>query len=156
MVSNAQKLLQVTDAKHIANTKSVQTVFPDNSYVLVKYPKQIPSRLHTPWKGPLQVISHNGNEYLLRDLIEHTERTYHVTQLKPFIYDPTFIDHRDIALHEAQEFEINSITSHKGDRYGSKKQLLFEVHFKDGDIEWLPYAELKRTDALHTYLREIT
>jgi Integrase core domain len=153
LVSIAQKIQQAADQKHITDAAADRTEFADGSYVLVRYPTQPPTRLHTPWKGPLQVIQHSGNEYVLRDLIEHTERTYHVTQLKQFEYDPEFTDPREVAMHEAQEFEIEAVTSYRGDRYGSRKDLEFEVKFKDGDIQWLPYSEIKRTDALHAYLR---
>jgi Integrase core domain len=153
LLSNAQKLMQLKDEQHITSAAAERTEFADGSYVLVQYPDRPPTRLHTPWKGPLQVVSHSGNEYVLRDLVENTERTYHVTQLKEFHYDPEFTDPREVAMHEAQEFEIDKVTNYSGDRYGSRKDLLFEVHFKDGDVQWLPYSEIKRTDALHAYLR---
>ena len=59
------------------------TQFDINSFVLVLYPKsamgqRAPTKLHTHWKGPMRVISNQGAEYTLHDLVQNTNVTVHV------------------------------------------------------------------------------
>ena len=75
-----------------------QIEFKPDSFVLVKHRTgSPPTRLHTLWKGPLRVISYNKSHYLLWDLINNKEKTYHVTDLKQFHFDPLQTDPVDIA-----------------------------------------------------------
>ena len=59
--------LQNCDEKHKKSTSDL-TVFPIGSYVLVKQ-EHPPTRLHTKWKGPFRVVSFEGSEYVLANLI---------------------------------------------------------------------------------------
>ena len=66
---------EVTQAKarHLVKNAKPLTVFPVGSYVLAKYPVGPPTRLHTKWQGPFQVISHVDSEYTLLNLINKSE-----------------------------------------------------------------------------------
>jgi hypothetical protein len=56
-----------------------------NSYVLVHYRTGAPpTRLHTFWRGPMQVAFGKDSRYLLKDLISQKEKVYHVSDMKPF------------------------------------------------------------------------
>ncbi|KAF8999829.1 hypothetical protein BDQ17DRAFT_1427564 [Cyathus striatus] len=46
------------------------------------------------------------------------------------------------------EWSVESITSHTG----SKKDTVFEVNWKVGDVMWLPYSQVSHLDALTAYL----
>ena len=51
--------------------------------MLVLYPKsamgqRAPTKLHTHWKGPMRVISNQGAEYTLHDLVQNKNVTVHV------------------------------------------------------------------------------
>ena len=65
------------------------TVFPIGTYVLSRYSDRPPTRLHTKWQGPYRVISYEGAEYVLANLITHKERSVHIKNLKVFNYDPS-------------------------------------------------------------------
>jgi hypothetical protein len=68
-----------------------------------------PTCLHTFWKGPLRVISNVLSKYLLLNLITTTEKPYHVTDMKPFIFDPLNVNPTDIARRDYLEFFIEII-----------------------------------------------
>jgi len=68
------------------------TQFDINSFVLVLYPKsamgqRAPTKLHTHWKGPMRVISNQGAEYTLHDLVQNKNVLIHVSRLKKFEHD---------------------------------------------------------------------
>ena len=65
--------------------------------------------MHTLWRGPMRVVCHNFAEYTLLDLVTHKEKLYHMTQLKPFHFDPTHVDPTDIARRDYLEFFIEDI-----------------------------------------------
>jgi hypothetical protein len=94
VMTKARSILQQPDDLHNAFKSTViKTAYLPGSYVLVKYRNSFdlypaPTRLHTFWKGPLRVMSNVLSEYLLLDLITNTEKPYHVTDMKPFIFIP--------------------------------------------------------------------
>ena len=63
------------------------TEFPINSYVLVKYRNRPPTKFHSAWRGPMRVINFNKDHYTLQDLVTDKLKNFHVTRLKPFVYD---------------------------------------------------------------------
>jgi hypothetical protein len=111
VMEKARTILKESDSKHNATA---------STKVLAKYRKSsdlypAPTRLHTYWQGPLKVISNNLSEYLLLDLVKHKQKSYHVTDLKPFIFDPLKIDPLDIARRDYLEFFIEKIIAMSGD-----------------------------------------
>ena len=70
-----------------SSTNSI-TEYENGSYLLLAYPTgtRPPSKLHMPWMGPYQVVSHSGAEYLLRNLVTgKTLNPRHVSQLKRYL-----------------------------------------------------------------------
>ena len=56
-----------------------------------------PTRLHANWKGPMRVIKGLNSRYTLLDLITGKEKDYHVSDMKPFVFDSALVDPLDIA-----------------------------------------------------------
>jgi hypothetical protein len=135
VMKTAREVLRNTDHLHMAsfpNRKPIEHV-PD-SYVLVKYRLgSVPTRLHTSWKGPLQVISNTGSEYLLLDLITHKAKSYHITDMKPFRFDPLTTNPVDIAMKDYLKFFIEKILEIKGD---GKRVSTFSFL-----VKWLGYDD---------------
>ena len=73
VLDSAVKALRSADAKHAASARCA-TVFPIGTYVLCRYADRPPTRLHTTWYGPYRVISYNGSEYILANLVTHKKR----------------------------------------------------------------------------------
>jgi hypothetical protein len=162
VMEKSRTILKESDSKHTATASTkVFTTFLPGTCVLAKYRNSsdlypAPTRLHTYWKGPLKVISNNFSEYLLLDLVKHKQKSYHVTDLKSFIFDPLKIDSLDIAGRDYLEFFIEKIIAMSGN---NKKLSTLDFHVKwlgydDTFNLWLPWKDLRSTEILHSYLRQ--
>ena len=79
----------------------------------------------------------------------------HISRLKPFIYDKERTDPKEVAMHDQEEFVIESILDHRGDRT-RRKTMEFKVRWAGFDSthdSWEPYCNLRDTDQLLAYLR---
>jgi hypothetical protein len=111
------------------------TEFLPGTYVLVKYRQgSAPIRPHTFWKGLLKVISNERPEYLSLDLINNKEKPYHVSDMKPFVFDPLRTDPQDIARRDYLEFFVEKILDMTGDK---KKVSTLQFH-----VKWLGFNEI--------------
>jgi hypothetical protein len=103
------------------------------------------TRMHTLWRGPMRVVSHNFAEYTLLDLVTGKEKWYHMTQLKPFRFDPTHVDPTDIARRDYLEFLIEDILDMKGN-IRAYKSLTFHVKWLNYTYEhntWEPWTHMR-------------
>ena len=155
--TSAKELLR-TDLLHLTS-KEIEThkEFKQNSYVLVHYRTGLPpTRLHTYWRGPMRVVSGLNSRYVLLDLITGKEKVYHVSDMKPFVFDPAIVDPVDIARRDYMEFFIEKILEHRGN-LKRKTDLQFLVKwlgYEDQNNSWEPYSELRDSEQLHQYLLE--
>ena len=145
--------LQKCDEKHKKSTSGL-TVFPIGSYVLLKQ-EHPPTRLHTKWKGPFRVVSFEGSEYVLANLITHKHNSVHVTNLKIYNYEPSMGLPADTAHRDYMEYFVEKVLNHSGDK---KKPTTMSFHVKwlnydDSHNTWGPWKNLWLCDALHVYLR---
>jgi hypothetical protein len=62
----------------------------------------------------MRVVSCSDSRYLLYDLITHKEKIYHVSDMKPFLYDPSVTFSLDVARRDYMEFFVESIVDHRG------------------------------------------
>ena len=156
LLKAAAKELLRTDLLHMTVQTFPYTEFEPNSYVLVHYRSGAPpSRLHTFWRGPMKVISGNNSRYLLQDLVTNKEKEYHISDMKPFKFDPLKTNPLDIARRDHMEFFVESILEHDGN-VKNKKDLFFKVKwltFDDSHNSWVPYSLLRDTAKLHEYLQ---
>jgi hypothetical protein len=152
---NAIAKVTLAKARHLVKNAKPLTVFPVGSYVLAKYPVGPPTRLHTKWQGPFQVISYIDSEYTLLNLVNKSERITHASNLKQFIFDPSRTSAPDIARRDYMEFFVESIVEHRGDTK-RLNSLFFKVkwlNYDDSHNSWEPWNALRTCDKLHDYLR---
>ena len=85
---SAKELLR-TDLLHLTTKEqNKHTEYAIDSYVLVHYRTGLPpTRLHTSWKGPMKLIKGLNSRYTLLDLITGKEMDFHVSDMKPFVFD---------------------------------------------------------------------
>jgi transposase InsO family protein len=157
VMNTAREVLKNTDDQHMASFPNRRPTehLPD-SYVLVRYRSgSAPTRLHTQWKGPLRVISNTGSEYLLLDLITHKAKPYHITDMKPFRFDPLVTNPIDIARKDYLEFFIEEILDMRGDgkRVTTFSFLVKWLGYNDIQNSWEPWKNVRDTDKVHEYLR---
>jgi hypothetical protein len=85
----------------------------------------------------------------------HKHRNTHVGNLITFNYDATRTDPKDIAMYDDNEFVVESILNHRGDR-NRRTQMEFLVRWSGFTVEydtWEPYGNLRDTDQLIEYLQ---
>ena len=160
LVALAQKKLRAKDEKHISEYEPTRTEFAINSYVLVSYPvgmndtRKPPTRFHSILKGPYRVINSVQGRYTVQNLVTYKNEDVHLTQLRPFLYDPERVDLRDVASRDRKEFVIDRVVSHTGD-FKRKKSLQFLVKwlgYDESENTYESYRELRATEQLHAYL----
>ena len=148
------QLLKESDDLHNAGQSTDITVFPVNSFVLVAQRTTPETRMHTKWRGPLKVISNTLAEYTLLDLVTDKQIVYHMTQLKPFVFDPMKTDPTDIARRDYLEFFIEDILDVKGDisSYGTLKFHVKWLNYPHENNTWEPWKNLRKAEKLHRFL----
>jgi hypothetical protein len=155
IIHYAQTAQKQTDDYHMTTSIKDCTEFPIGSYVLVQYRDKPPTKFHTRWAGPMKVIKFQKSNYTLLNLVDGKQKDYHITQLKAFDYDAMETNPVDIALSEAQEYEVEKILNHRGDKK-KRSDLEFLVKWVGYDEEnnsWEPWANLRDTSQLHDYLK---
>jgi transposase InsO family protein len=157
LLAKAQQLQLESDTHHIArHTVSEEeiTVYPVNSYVLVKYNDRPPSKLNTPLKGPMRVIAVDGAKYTLQDLVLDRIQHVHVSKLRPFVYDPVHTDPRVVANKERESFDVENILSHTGSSK-KKSEMMFKTTwtgYSENEYTFQPWSSLRDNGKLHQYL----
>ena len=76
--------------------------------------------------------------------------------MKPFIFDSALVDPLDIARRDQMEFFIKKILDHRG-KLNQRKSLQYLVSWMGYDESydsWEPFANLRNSTHLHSYLRE--
>ena len=92
-------------------------------FVLRMYPPDAtgrngaPHKLGSFWQGSLKVIeTYEGTNYedvyLVEHLVTGKQSRVHVTQLKPFVYDPTVTIPLNIAARDKDEYVVGEIIEH--------------------------------------------
>ena len=161
LIALAQKRQREKDDNHIVKGNTSVTQFAPNSFVLVSYPntpmgRKPPSKLHTPWKGPMRVISNKGAEYTVHDLVRNQNIPVHVSRLKRFEHDTLRVDPLHVAAKDNEEDEVDAVLAHSGDpkRKSTMDFLVRWTGYTDSENLWLPWAELRLNPKLHQYLRD--
>jgi hypothetical protein len=153
-IKTAKNALEQADKAHRAATPTELTEFASDTYVLAMQRSAPDTRLHTMWRGPFRVISNEGSQYSLLDLITGKVKLYHVTQLKAFHFNPLATDPVDIARKDYLEFFIESITDLQGS-FDTLATLKFRVKwlgYNETHNTWEPWKNLRKTTALHQFL----
>ena len=160
-----EKLLRKHDTKHLAipfDTLKKIDYFPNGSYVLVDYdPSSVMGRRPThklmPFKRePYRVVNSIGSRYTLLDLVQNKHEDVLIHRLHPFRYDQEFLDPKEIAMRDKEEYEVEKVLNHEGD-IKLKGQMKFLVKWKGYDEShnsWEPWKNLRLVDKLHAYLRK--
>jgi hypothetical protein len=146
-----------TDSMHLGTYPAKRTDYAPGTFVLVKYREgNPPSRLHTLLKGPLRVVKGSESVFTLLDLVTNKEKDYHVSDLKPFLFDPIITSPLDVARKDYLEFFIEAILKHSGNRNSKKTKLRFYIKwlgYDDDRNSWEPYSNIRDTSLCHEYLR---
>ncbi len=154
LIEVAQATQLKHDSHHLSTFDPAFTEFPINSYVLLDPPQGKRPKLQTRKKGPYQVINSIGSKYVLQDLLSNKNFETHISNLSAFNYDETRTTPVDVAMHDNQEYLIENILSHRGDRTRrSTMEFLVQWEgFAESYNSWDPYSSLRDTAKLSEYL----
>jgi len=131
------------------------TEYPINSYVLYTPPTGRDNKLIPKHKGPYQVIGRDMSIYIIEDLLRGKQIKTHIHNLRPFTFDPVYTNPVDIAQQNEQEFLVEQILDHRGDRHlrSTMEFLVQWTGYGEDSNSWEPYRALMHVDKLHEYLR---
>jgi len=139
------------------------TTFADGTWVLT-LPRNNPltgrrrsgDKLSGFWEGPMKVVSHEGNAYTLHDTVEDKHVARHVTELKPFLYDPAHTSPEEVARIDRREFLIERFVAHRGDesRKGTLEFCTRWAGYPEEYDLWLPWSSVLHTEQLRRYLAD--
>ena len=112
--ASAKELLR-TDLLHMTmSEQNKHTEYEPDSYVFIHYRTgSPPTRLHTYWRGPMRVANGLYSQCVLLDIITGKEKIFHVSDMKPFVFDPAVVDPLDIARRDHMKYFINKILDHR-------------------------------------------
>ena len=129
--------------------------YPKDSYVLVHYRDGTPpSRLHTHWRGPLKVVSGENSRYTLYDLVTQKTSEFHVSAMKPFLFDPSITNPLDVARRDHMEYFVEDILDHRGKHQRTHIEFLVKwLNYPSDKNTWEPYSNLRDVVKFHDYLR---
>ena len=88
-----QEMAQENAAQRLTDPPD-PTVFPIGSYVLAQYVTGPPTRLHTRWQGPVEMMSHQDSEYVLLKIVS---KKIHASKLKIFLFEHAKLEPMDSA-----------------------------------------------------------
>jgi hypothetical protein len=68
-----------------------------------------PEKMKTQLQGPYEVVKSDKSLYTIENLVDKKHLTVHITNLRPYYFDPAVMDPAIIAMHDNQEFVIEVI-----------------------------------------------
>jgi hypothetical protein len=159
LLDTAQRLQRQRDLVHMEQFNGVPTRFDVGSYVLVSYsPHKMngkpPTKFHPRLKGPYLVANILGDKYSCQNLVTDELEDFHVTRLREFRYDDRFVDPRDIALRDNDEYYVERILAHSGNPT-KLKTLQFHVKWRGYDESSNtrePWKNLRKMEKVYRYL----
>ena len=152
------------DAAHLENYSEERTIFEEGAYVLVEHrhnslrrgPK---SKLLPFLKGPMRVVSHDSmGTYILQDLISQGTKSYHMSNLRPFLYDErTLTPLQAVVTDSLEEFVVEKVVDFCGNSHNKRSDMSFKIRwagYGESDDTWEPWDGVKSNVAVHRYLRD--
>ena len=155
LIERARSVLQIKDNSHMNSDTFKRTEFAINSYVLVQYENsehRPPTKLDTRWRGPLQVVSREGDIYTLLNLVNNKLEDFHIKNIKQFYYDPIHTDPRIVANKDYKFFDVEAILKHRGKINRSSMEFLVKWTGYN-ETTWEPYKNVRDNIILHNYLK---
>lgn len=164
IIAIAEKHLRARDEQHMSSHSTIHREdFLVDSYVLAEHRsnslRRGPSSKLLPFlKGPMRIVNVVDDTYTLQDLVTMRNRDYHVSKLRPFLFDPLTENPLDYAIRDDNStYVVDKITSLKGKPLGPKKLLWLKVYWVgEKDSSWEPWSRMRNSSALQTYLKDHT
>ena len=104
----------------------------------------------------MKVIESRDSRYKLLDLITLKEKEYHVSDVKPFVFDAALTDPLNVTRRDNMEYFIDKILQHRGN-LKKKTEIGFLVSwlgYAQRHDSWELYKALRDSEQLHAYLTD--
>jgi hypothetical protein len=161
MLNKAIKCQRAHDMARLKdNMHALKTIFPINSYVLVKPETEPSDKLAPRWLGPYLITERferkEGDVYRCLHLSTNKEFDFRVDRLDPYYtYDETSL--HETATLDNEQYEVESIIRHRFNGSQSATNLQLDVKWLGYDqTGWQPYIGngLNEVGTVHDYLRQ--
>jgi transposase InsO family protein len=147
-----------------ANLGNQVTGYDVNDYVIYEHPTSLltgdsrPDKLAMHYRGPYRITNIDGSRITIQNLVNTQLTVAHISQLRPFLYDPIYVNPVDIARNTGEEFEVESIVALRGKRDRIKHYLRTDLEVKvhwlgysDRYDTWEPFSEMKLNETFQHY-----
>ena len=129
------------------------TTFPIGTYVLVTQATGIlgakpPTKLHPRLMRLFVVMNSIKETYTCRNLVTEDNEDFHVSRLREFYFQEEFVNPKDVAMRDNEEFVVDSIQEHRGD-VTKLTSFEFRVRWLGYDAThdtWEPWKSLRATE----------
>jgi transposase InsO family protein len=167
IIALAQTTQYTINQEHMrrkTNQGNQVTGYDINDYVIYEHPTSLltgdsrPDKLAMHYRGPYRIISIDGSRITIQNLVNTQSTVAHISQLRPFLYDPIYINPVEIARNAGEEFEIDSIVAVRGKRDRKQRLLRTDLEVK---VHWLgyshryntwePFSEMKLNETFQLY-----
>jgi hypothetical protein len=127
-------------------------------YVLRRHPTTKagsgpPNKYGSFWRGPYLIISNDeDSQYQIQNLVTGVISEAHVQHLKPFYYDPKYVEPLNIAAKDNNEFIVGDIITHEPDP--TTGNILWRVRwhgYDESEDTWEPFETLCDVEKFHSY-----
>ena len=96
-----------------------------------------PTKLYPRLMGPFVIVTSIKDTYTCRNRVTEDNKDFHVSRLREFHYQQEFVNPKDVAMRDNEEFVVDSIQEHRGD-----VTRLTSLEFR---IRWLGYDATHNT-----------
>jgi hypothetical protein len=162
IIALAEQRLRKKDETHMKDPVTDVPVHKAGDYVLTEHrhnslrigPK---SKMLPYLKGPLLVVKKNAEDmYTLRDLITMSSVDYHVSVIRPFLYDERTLLPQQVAARDAFDlFVVEKVLSMRGNPRGPKSGIAFKCRwagYTEADDSWVSWKDGRSTTAIQLWL----
>jgi hypothetical protein len=163
-LSNSKAILEDISSFDIDSEHNLH--FSCGDYVLRRYPSSKVGTHHNPnkwgtfWRGPYIIVKTtpqiytDQTTYYIKNLVTMKEYATHIEELKPFYYDPAYINPVTIAVRNEGEYVVGAIKNHGKDDNNNMLWLVHWQDYPDEDDTWEPQETLKDVGIFQDYCLE--
>jgi len=162
IIAVAEQRLRKRDQSHMQSRQGKEPVFNEGDYVLVEHRhnslRKGPKSKMLPYlKGPLLVVKKlTESMYTLRDLLTMRPKDFHVSTMRPYLYDErTLLPAQVAATDSFDEFIIEKVVAMRGNLRGPKGNLSFKVRwagYSEEDDTWVSWKDGRTNTAVQLFL----
>jgi len=162
IIAIAEQRLRKRDESHMQSRQGKEPEHKAGEYVLVEHRhnslRKGPKSKMLPYlKGPMLVVAKLPESmYKLRDLLSMRSTDFHVSRIRPYLYDErTLVPARVAATDTFDQFVIEKVIQMRGNPRGPKGDLSFRVRwagYSEAEDTWVAWKDARTNTAVQIFL----